>query len=103
MPSFQRISVAAARTLLDSRPAQLVDIRDEQSFAQGHMPAAVRIDNSNLDTFIAAADKTAPLLVCCYHGISSQNAAQFFAEQGFAEVYSLDGGFEAWRSAGPEA
>ncbi len=38
-----------------------------------------------------------PVIVCCYHGISSQQAAQFLIHQGFEEVYSLDGGFEAWR------
>jgi thiosulfate sulfurtransferase len=102
MNSFQRISVAAAKSLLDGRPAQVVDIRDQHSFAQGHIPSAVHIDNDSAQTFIDSADRAAPLLVCCYHGFSSQNAAQFFAEQGFAEVYSLDGGFEAWRGAFPE-
>lgn len=40
-----------------------------------------------------------PLVVVCYHGISSQNAAQYLHEQGFDDVYSLDGGFQAWREA----
>jgi thiosulfate sulfurtransferase len=42
-----------------------------------------------------------PVIVCCYHGISSQQAAQFLIHQGFEEVYSLDGGFEAWRKDQP--
>jgi len=37
--------------------------------------------------------------VVCYHGISSQSAAAYLAEQGFRDTYSLDGGFEAWLSA----
>ncbi|MFT4862153.1 MAG: thiosulfate sulfurtransferase, partial [Pseudohongiellaceae bacterium] len=49
--------------------------------------------------FIAAADTAQPLVVCCYHGNSSQSAAAFFAEQGFVQSYSLDGGFEAWQEA----
>ncbi len=32
----------------------------------------------------------------CYHGISSQGAAQYLINQGFDAVYSVDGGFEAW-------
>jgi len=102
MTHFQHISVEAAKTLLDNSATQLVDIRDEHSFSQGHIPSAVRVDNTNLATFLAGADKQAPLVVCCYHGISSQNAAQFFAGEGFGEVYSLDGGFEGWRVAYPE-
>ena len=41
------------------------------------------------------------MVVCCYHGISSQGAAAYFAEQGFNEVYSMMGGFEAWQSVYP--
>jgi len=32
--------------------------------------------------------------VVCYHGNSSQSAAAYLVGQGFAEVYSLDGGIE---------
>ncbi|MCV6069119.1 sulfurtransferase, partial [Escherichia coli] len=34
-----------------------------------------------------------------YHGISSQGAAQYLVNQGFEQVYSVDGGFEAWQRA----
>lgn len=101
MPSYQTISAAAAKSLLAERTALLIDIRDEQAFAEAHIAGAQRIDNNNVGTFIGAVDKTQALIVCCYHGISSRNAAQFFAEQGFNEVYSLDGGFEGWRSEFP--
>jgi thiosulfate sulfurtransferase len=40
--------------------------------------------------------------VVCYRGNSSQSAAAYLASQGFSEVYSLDGGFELWRSLYPE-
>jgi len=102
MPEFQRISPDAAKTLLDQAGTQLIDIRDALAFQQGHIPGAQRIDNDNLAAFLARANKQAPLVVCCYHGISSQNAASFLAGEGFTEVYSLDGGFEGWRGAFPE-
>ena len=44
-------------------------------------------------------DFETPVIVCCYHGISSQQAAQFLIHQGYDEVYSLDGGYEAWLNA----
>lgn len=101
MTSFSNISVSEARALIDARPTQLIDIRDELSFDEAHIEGSQRIDNGSIDAFIAAADKNQPLLVVCYHGISSQHAAQFFSAQGFAEVYSLSGGFEEWRSTFP--
>ena len=39
------------------------------------------------------------ILVMCYHGISSQGAAQYLINQGYEQVYSVDGGFEAWQRA----
>jgi thiosulfate sulfurtransferase len=97
MSGFQNISATDARALLDDRAAALVDIRDEHSFAQAHIAGAQRIDNGNIESFIATADRSQPLIVVCYHGISSQHAAQFFSAQGFSEVYSLSGGFEGWQ------
>ena len=41
--------------------------------------------------------KTTPVLVVCYHGVSSQQAANVIANQGYDNVYSMDGGFEAWK------
>lgn len=97
MKTFRTISVHDAQTLLGKTGTQLVDIRDEFAFNEGHIDNAAHIDNSNVDRFIAGANKSAPLIVCCYHGISSQSVAQFFIEQGFDEVYSLNGGFEEWK------
>lgn len=98
----QRIRAGDAKTLLTEQLAQVADIRDAMSFEAGHISGAQRVDNNNIAEFIAAADKNKPLLVCCYHGNSSQGAAQYFAEQGFSEAYSLDGGFEMWKMAFPD-
>jgi thiosulfate sulfurtransferase len=94
---WRHIGVADAAALIEAQRATVVDIRDPQSFAAGHIPGAHRLDNQNLAAFLAASDRTQPLIVCCYHGHSSQNAADFLAGQGYREVYSLDGGFEAWQ------
>lgn len=82
--------------------AVVVDIRDTQSFQQGHIPAALNLSNDNLHEFMMAANFETPLIVCCYHGISSQSAAQYLVHQGFERVSSLDGGFEAWTASHPE-
>jgi thiosulfate sulfurtransferase len=96
--SFKRISTTDARKMMAeaSDDVQIVDIRDDESYAAGHIEAAFHLHNSNLQQFIAEADPDKPLLVYCYHGHMSQGAAAYLAEQGFAEAYSLDGGFQAW-------
>lgn len=97
MKSFQHISVADARQRMTNGEIAVVDIRDPASYNQGHIEGAVRLDNNSISHFLEATHKDQPVVVYCYHGNSSQNAAQFLAEQGFEEVYSMDGGYEAWR------
>lgn len=98
--NFKCISVEqATRMISEQELVQSVDIRDDQSFNAGHIPESFHLHGSNIEEFIAGANPEAPLLVVCYHGISSQSAAAYLAEQGFGDTYSLDGGFEAWLSA----
>lgn len=96
--NFKRLSVIEARELLAKHPqgVQVVDIRDEESFRAGHIGGAYHLHNSNMQDFLAQADPEQPVIVCCYHGHMSQGAAAYLAEQGFAETFSLDGGYEAW-------
>lgn len=89
---------AVASSELDSSSITIVDIRDPASFAQGHIEGATQITNDNIDQFIAGADLDKPLVVCCYHGNSSQGAADYFNSRGFKVSYSLDGGYERWRT-----
>lgn len=96
--SFLRIDVERARELIGQN-ALVVDIRDAPSFANGAMPDAVHLSGDNVEAFIASSDKSRPLIVCCYHGNTSQGAAQYFAERGFEQTFSLDGGYEAWEES----
>jgi len=101
MSEFKRIAPEQAQ-ILREQGAVVVDIRDPQSYANGHISGALHLDNHNLADFIARADFDQPLIVACYHGNSSQSAAAYLAHQGFAEVYSLDGGFELWHGRYPD-
>jgi thiosulfate sulfurtransferase len=52
---------------------------------------------ADLDEALAAPDRATPILIYCYHGHSSQRAAGLFAEKGFVQVCSIDGGWEFLR------
>ena len=101
MEQFAHISVEEAQSLLAKGQARLVDTRDPQSFALAHVEQSYHLTNDTLVAFTNEADFDTPVIVMCYHGVSSQGAAQYLIEQGFEEVYSLDGGFEAWRRTQP--
>jgi len=101
METYRCIGAAEAVELIDAG-ATVADIRDQNSFQQAHIPGAYNVNNDNLHQFIQDADLDAPLIVCCYHGISSQSAAAYLVGQGFDTVYSLDGGFELWKTSYPD-
>ncbi|HLV47439.1 MAG TPA: thiosulfate sulfurtransferase GlpE [Aliidiomarina sp.] len=95
MSECQNININDAHQRLTTGELAVADIRDPQTFQQGHIAGAVNINNDNLGDFINDnADKA--VLVVCYHGVSSQRAAQYMLEQGVAEAYSLSGGMTAW-------
>lgn len=101
MAHFERISVDTAFGMIADGTAQLVDVRDEQSYANSRIAGATHLTNTNLQDFIQEADPDLPLIVYCYHGNSSQSAAAFLNEKGFDNAYSMDGGFEQWRTRFP--
>lgn len=99
MDTFTRISVQKAREIIGSGRVTIIDVRDPGSFAQGHIDQAQSVNEDNIDPFLLETDKEIPLICYCYHGISSQQAASFFASNGFKQVYSIDGGWEEWKEA----
>lgn len=101
MSEFTRIPPEKAQALRE-KGAVVVDVRDPQTFASAHISGARHLDNTSIASFIAEADLDKPLVVVCYHGNSSQSAAAYLVSQGFSEVYSMDGGFELWRSTFPQ-
>ena len=102
MSTFSCLSAEQAKALLQQDEIQIADIRDDASYRKGHLPGATRIDNANIAEYILQSEFESPLIVCCYHGISSQPAAEYLAQQGFEQVYSLDGGFDGWMKSFPE-
>ncbi|WP_248749479.1 thiosulfate sulfurtransferase GlpE [Pseudomonas sp. MWU15-20650] len=101
MSEFKRIPPEQAQALRKSG-AVVVDIREQPTYAVAHITGAQHLDNVNIADFIRQADLDAPLIVACYHGNSSQSAAAYLISQGFSDVYSLDGGFELWRTTYPD-
>ncbi|MFG1461860.1 ankyrin repeat domain-containing protein [Xanthobacter sp. DSM 24535] len=97
---FRRIGAEETRVLLDRHPL-ILDARDPVSFGEAHIAGARRTVFAELGPTLMQTPKDKPILIYCYHGNASQEYAQTFSDFGFSEVYSLDGGYEAWRSHAP--
>ena len=89
MSDFQHISVADTAKLLADNKVVVADIRDEGSFAAGHIDGAYHLTNGSLNSFMQQFEFDQPVVVVCYHGNSSQGAAQYLVQQGFDIALAL--------------
>ena len=92
-----QIQIHDAKQKLDQKESLFVDIRDPGSYSQAHGPGAVHLHDGNIQEFLQNTDKEKSVVVYCYHGNSSLGATGFLLENGFKNVASMSGGFEAWR------
>lgn len=95
--SYKCISIDEAKVLIDQGGATIADVRDAAAYFGSSIENAIHIEQDTVEEFLSTTDKDRPLIVYCYHGNSSKGAADYFFSQGYKEVYSMDGGYEAWR------
>ena len=92
-PSAEAIDVEAARERIASNEAGVIDTRDDEQFALGHIPTATHSPEGEIpDEF---GDR--PVIVVCGDGARSAEIAEKLSEDG-TEAVSIDGGMDAWNS-----
>ena len=94
--SYKCISIEDTKSLLKKEDVTIIDIRDYNSFSNGHVENARHIEEINIDKFLLEKNKNDSILIYCYHGISSKSAAQFFTQNGFQNVFSMEEGYTGW-------
>jgi len=92
------ISVQEAR----DGPGALVDVREREEHAAGIAEGAITLPRGFLELEVEGKlpDKSRPVYLYCQTGIRSLYAADTMRRLGYADVYSVDGGYEAWTEAG---
>lgn len=95
---FKHINTQEAEALLSDKEVVVIDVRDIDSYKENHIPGAKHMSAMELVDFCETHELSKPVLVYCYKGISCQSVAQHLVEEGFKDVYSLIGGFEAWKA-----
>ncbi len=88
--------------LESSAPPLLVDVRENHEWEAGHLPGALHVPRSHLESLIegAAPDRSRPIVLYCASGIRSVFASQTLAELGYTNVASMTGGFQGWKAQG---
>ena len=97
--AFKLLSVLQFSELMKDPDIVVLDIRDKQSFETQHVPGAVAISDQIIGQLIRRKNKAQPVVVYCYHGISSQDICRLLVAAGLTQVYNLEGGWQAWMEA----
>ncbi|MCA1593803.1 MAG: sulfurtransferase [Acidobacteria bacterium] len=92
----------ARRRLAANDGAHLIDVREDNEWQRGHASGAEHMGRGiierDLETKIP--DKGAELILYCGGGYRSALAADNLQRMGYTSVYSLAGGWKAWRESG---
>jgi thiosulfate sulfurtransferase len=91
--TFKTITTEEVNDFIKDNNITILDIRDEGSFSEAHIPSAIRLSGNNIDEIIENSNHEDNILIYCYAGISSQNVAQHFCNLGFKKIYNLEGGY----------
>ena len=95
-PAVKDIGVRELKALLDSgEGVHLFDVRSEEERAVAQIAGARVLDEAAVRE-IEAMPKDTRLIFHCHHGGRSLKAAEHFLALGFAEVYNVVGGIDAW-------
>lgn len=94
---YKQITVQELEEKMKQGNLIIVDVRDIANYDQDHIVGAIHLSVDALSEFCQTTSCDTPVLVYCYHGVSSQSVAQHLVDQGFTQVFSLVGGFETWK------
>lgn len=84
-----------ARKLETGSPV-LLDVREPDEFAGGHVPGAVNMPIGGIPSRMGELDPDAETLLICRSGHRSRTAARRLKRAGFTEVANVRGGMTAW-------
>ena len=85
--------------LAEKKPLHLIDVREADEYAAGHIEGAVHLSKGWIEAKIhnQVKDKNDTIVVYCGGGNRSVFSADNLQKMGYANVYSLAGGYKIWQ------
>ena len=100
---ISEVTVEEARAWLAANPdARLIDVREDDEWRAGHAARAEHLGRGVIERDIEHQfpDKDAELILYCGGGYRSALAADNLQRMGYRRVFSMAGGWKAWKEAG---
>ena len=104
---YTGVSVQQGKGMIDRGEVFILDVRTPEEYASGHINgstllAVQDIPGQELAEKLKEIPKDRKILVYCRSGRRSAQASAILAENGFAQVYNMQGGITEWMNAGYE-
>lgn len=80
-------------------PPLLLDVREDWEVEYCAIRGSVCIPLGELSARLGELDRERTIVAVCHHGLRSAAAARFLLSQGFAQVFNLRGGIDAWAAS----
>ena len=97
---IQHITPAQARQLISSGNVDVIDVRNPDEWATGHIAGARLVPLGELRAAPAKSIRQDNVLFICAAGVRSETAARLAIGLGLKKVYNLRGGTRGWTNAG---
>ena len=97
----REVSVDETRERLKNG-ATLIDVREDNEWETDHAEGARHMGRGVIERDIVhdIPDKSAELILCCGGGYRSALAADMLQKMGYTNVFSMAGGWKAWKESG---
>jgi len=84
--------------------AKLIDVREDNEWEAAHASGAIHLGKGIIERDIETTvpDKDTELILYCGGGYRSALAADVLQQMGYTNVFSMAGGWKAWKEAGAE-
>ncbi|CAN7588668.1 rhodanese-like domain-containing protein [Variovorax sp. LjRoot290] len=95
------LTAQGAVQLINRERAVVVDVREPEEYAAGHVTGAKNVPLNQLDEKLAAAvkNKSVPLLLICATGARAQRAVATAKKLGYEQAQAVAGGLKSWKEA----
>jgi rhodanese-related sulfurtransferase len=95
------LTAQGAVQLINRERAVVVDVREPEEFAAGHMTGAKNVPLNQLEEKLTAAvkNKAVPLLLVCATGSRAQRAVAVAKKLGYEQAQAVAGGLKSWKEA----
>ncbi len=96
------VTPAQATLLINREDAVIIDVREPDEYAAGHLPESRNIPAGKLEERVGELEKykDTPLILVCQSGARSAGSCARLGKLGFAKTHNLAGGVGAWVEAG---